>query len=69
VIRTSLHRGGRGKDGLQPLTWVPLDKMSDSWVLACIKYNEERGFVKSYSTSMYRKELKYRKKNNISIAD
>lgn len=69
VIRTVLHRGGRGKDGTEPLTWVPLDKMSDMWIVACIKYNEERGFSRSYVTSMYRKELKYRKKNKISIAD
>ena len=69
VIRENLHRGGRGKDGLQPLTWVPMDKMSDSWLEACITYNEERGMGNSFSSKMYTKELKYRKRHGISITD
>jgi hypothetical protein len=69
VIRENFHRGGRGKDGLQPLTWVPMFEMSDDWLKACISYNEERGMGKSFANKMYRKELKYRKSNKISIKE
>jgi hypothetical protein len=69
VIRENFCRGGRGKDGLQPLTWVPISKMSDDWLKACITYNNERGLGGSFASKMYRKELKYRKSNNISIED
>jgi hypothetical protein len=69
VIRENFCRGGRGKDGLQPLTWVPISKMSNDWLKACIKYNNDRGLGGSFPSKMYRKELKYRKINNISIED
>lgn len=68
-IRKVFHRGGRGKYGDQPLTWVALENMSDEWVKACIVYNKERGLNKSFASNMYRKELKYRKENNICIYD
>jgi hypothetical protein len=69
VIRENFHRGGRGKDGRQPLTWVPMFEMSDDWLKACISYNEEKGMGKSFANKMYRKELKYRKSNKISIKE
>ena len=67
VIRESFHRGGRGINGDQPLTWVPLSKMNDEWVAACITYNEELGLGKSFASQMYAKELEYRKTNNIKV--
>jgi hypothetical protein len=72
VIRQSFHRGGRGKDGKQPLTWVPISEMSDAWLQACIDYNIERGYDKydgGYSNSLYEKELEYRKEQGIFIED
>jgi len=69
VIRESFHRGGRGKDGTQPLTWVSMSKMSDSWLLACIKYNDDRGLGDSFANEMYTKELMYRHENEIIIED
>jgi len=69
VIREVFCRGGRGKDGKQPLTWVPMSKMSNSWLEACIVYNEERGMGESFASQMYEKELDYRKENNIVIED
>lgn len=69
VIRESFHRGGRGKDGRQPLTWVPMCEMSDSWLLACITYNEDRGLGESFANDMYKKELMYRQEKGISIED
>jgi len=67
IIRESFHRGGRGKDGKQPLTWVPMSEMSDSWLSACIVYNTERGMGSSFANELYTKELAYRKENGISI--
>ena len=58
IIRENYHRGDRGKDGLQPLTWVPLSKMSNEWLKNCIKYNDERGLKKSGANYWYAKELK-----------
>ena len=59
-IREAFHRGGRGKDGTEPLTWVPMSKMSDEWLLACITYNEDRGLGESFANEMYKKELMHR---------
>lgn len=69
IIRENFHRGGRGIDGRQPLTWVPLNKMSDSWVEACITYNENLGMGDSFANEMYVKELEYRKANGITLLD
>lgn len=62
-IREAFHRGGRGKDGREPLTWVPMSKMSDEWLLACITYNEDRKMGEGFANEMYKKELMYRKSN------
>ena len=69
IIRQHYCRGGRGKNGDQPLTWVPLKDMSNDWLNACIVYNNELGMDSSFANSMYRKELEYRKENNIYIYD
>ena len=69
IIRETFYRGGRGLDGKQPLTWVPLNKMSDSWVKACITYNENLGMGDGFANKMYAKELEYRNANGITILD
>ena len=69
VIRENFCRGGRGKDGTQPLTWVPMSEMNDNWLAACIVYNEDRGMGDSFANKMYAKEIEYRKANSISIAE
>lgn len=68
-IRKAHKRGGRGKDGKQPLTWIPLCEMSNSWLDACIVYNTEKGMQNNFTTKLYVKELIYRKENNIFIED
>ncbi len=68
-IRKVLCRGGRGKDGKQPLTYVPLCDMSNTWIEACIKYNEDYGLGGSLANEMYAKELKHRKNKDIVIND
>jgi hypothetical protein len=69
IIRESFHRCGRGKNGDEPLKWVPMSEMSDSWLKACVEYNVERGMGFSFANQMYQKELDYRKENNIFIED
>lgn len=69
IIRGAYCRGGRGKNGDQPLTWVPLNQMNDAWLAACITYNEERGLGESISNELYKKEIEYRKENGISIPE
>lgn len=69
VIRENFHRGGRGKDGTMPLTWTPMDKMSNAWLENCITYNEDGGQGDSFASKMYKKELEYRKENNIFIEE
>ena len=68
-IREVFHRGGRGKDGTEPLTWVPMSNMSNSWLLACITYNEERRMGEGFANEMYKKELMYRQEKGIEITD
>lgn len=68
-IRKYYCRGGRGKNGTQPLKWVPLCKMSDEWLKNSIKYNIDRKMGDSNANYLYNKELEYRTKFNISIQD
>ncbi len=69
VIRENFHRGGRGKNGDQPLTWVPMSKMSNNWLKACVEYNDERGMGKSFTNYLYNKEIRYRQRMGINIED
>ena len=69
IIRENACRGGRGKDGTEPLTWVPIAKMSDAWLHACITYNADRGLDLSQSSKFYKMELMYRQEKGISIED
>jgi hypothetical protein len=69
VIRENYHRGGRGRDGSQPLTWVPMSKMSNEWLENCITYNERLGMGESDANYWYKKELEYRKEIGIFIKD
>jgi hypothetical protein len=69
VIRENFHRGGRGKDGRQPLTWVPMHQMSNEWIKACIRYNAERGMTDCFANKLYAQELEYRATNEIVIPD
>jgi len=68
-IRKLHSRGGRGKNGDDPLTWVPLCDMSTDWLEACISYNNERGMDDVISTRLYKKELTYRKEHQVYIED
>ena len=67
-IRQALSRGGRGKDGKQPLKYVPLKDMSDAWLEAVIEYELELRPNNRFIL-WCEKELEYRKQNNITIED
>jgi hypothetical protein len=69
LIRQVYCRGGRGKDGLQPLTYVPLANMSNDWLLNCIEYNNDRGNSNCFANKMYKAELSYRVIEGIYIKD
>lgn len=69
LIRQHFCRGGRGKDGLQPLTWVPLCKMNNDWLANCVSYNESLGLDQGVASTQYKRELDYRELNNIYIPD
>ena len=69
VISENFHRGGRGKDGTQPLTWVPMYQMSDEWLKACIRYNAERGIADCFANKLYAQELEYRAEKGIIIPE
>ncbi len=67
IIRENYGRGGRGKDGKQPLTWVVLKDMNDKWLEAAIQYNLERDMGESFANMMYVAEQDYRKQNKIIV--
>jgi len=67
LIRKTVTRGGRGIDGTEPLTFVPICDMNDEWLQAAIVYNEERGMGDMVMNRIYKREQEYRKDNNIKI--
>ena len=69
LIRKYHCRGGRGVNGDAELKYVPLESMSNQWLLACVEYNKERRLEQSVTNELYLKELKYREDNNITILD
>ena len=69
VIRKVVTRGGRGKDGRQPLTFVPICEMNDEWLEAAIQYNIDYGMGTMVMNRIYKREQEYRKQNNIVIND
>jgi hypothetical protein len=68
-IRNFVHRGGRGKNGDQPLTWVPVSEMNDNWVSATIVYNEDRGMGDGWFNKVMKDEIEYRKEHGIVIPE
>lgn len=61
-IRIHLCRGGRGKNGKQPLKYVPLYEIDDDWLDALIEY-EQKNRPKNRFLPYYIKEKQYRCQN------
>lgn len=69
-IRETFARGGRGKNGDEPLTYVLLKDMSNSWIDATIDYITKLYESPSWFVeNVYLKELEYRKEHSIFIKD
>ena len=68
VIRRFVCRGSRGKDGKQPLKWIPLFRMEDDHLKQLIADFKRGGnwTIRTFR-DLYKKELEYREINNIKI--
>ena len=69
VIRQHVQRGGRGPNGDQPLTWVPIAEMSDDWLSNTLDYMKLRNLETSDHYYYLEMEEKYREENGICVAD
>jgi hypothetical protein len=56
AVRCYATRGSRGKDGKQPLTWIPLKDMDDDYLEAVLYYGGAE-----WHLELIRKEIEYRK--------
>jgi hypothetical protein len=64
LVRKYAVRGGRGKGGRDPLTWIPIADMDDDYLLAVLEYGGA-----DWHLDIIRKEIKYRQdgKNNPGV--
>ena len=62
VVRLYATRGGRGKDGRQPLTYTRICDMNDGWLQAVLDYYPE--VEDNWHLRIIRNEIEYRKLNN-----
>ena len=68
-IRWYLMRGSRGKKGDQPLTYLPLAEISDSYLVNLIAYQEDNMYTDSIDYKYQLMERQYRIDNNIVIEE
>ena len=54
-VRQYATRGSRGKDGLQPLTYIPICDMDDDYLQAVLDYGGS-----NWHLDLIKKEIKYR---------
>ena len=66
-LRKVITRGGRGKDGRQPLEFTPICDMNDEWLQAAIDYNIDYGMGHGIMNRLYKREQEYRTQNNITV--
>lgn len=57
----------RGKNGDQPLTWVPLSEISDDYLANLIAYQEKNMYTDSTDYKYQLMERQYRTNHNIMI--
>ena len=55
IVRQYATRGSRGKDGKQPLTYIPICEMDDDYLEAVLDYGGAE-----WHLDLIRKEIKYR---------
>ena len=56
-IREVIHRGGRGKNGDEPLKYVKLSEVDDEWLQAIIDYEEEHRPMNRFLEYYYKEKL------------
>jgi len=61
IVRRYAVRGSRGKDGLQPLSWIAICDMDDDYLQAVVDYGGA-----DWHIDLIKKEIEYRKKNEES---
>jgi len=66
VIRTAFCWGSYGKDGKQPLTWMPLCTMSDAHIEAILRTQTH---IPPHIYGVFENEQTYRELLNISVGD
>ena len=54
-VRQYATRGNRGKDGLQPLTYIPIKDLDDDYLQAILEYGGA-----NWHLDLIKKEIKYR---------
>ena len=57
-VREYAERGGRGKDGTEPLTWVKLKDIDEDWLYAILDYGGPEWHI-----NLIKKEIDYRNDN------
>ena len=68
-VRKALMRGSAGRGGDQPLTWIPLDEISDEYLINLIAYQENNGYTSSIDYKYQLMERQYRIDNKIVIEE
>ena len=58
IVRTKHHRGGRGIDGTEPISWTAICDMNDDWLKAVVKLGGPEWHI-----NIIKKEIEWRKKN------
>jgi len=66
-LRESLLRGSRGVNGDEPLKWVPLCDISDSYLANLLAYQESSGYTDTVDYKLQKQEQQYRTENNIIV--
>jgi hypothetical protein len=64
TVRKYATRGGRGKDGTQPLSWIAICDMTDDHLEAVLDYGGA-----DWHLELIKKEIQYRKEHGISIKE
>jgi hypothetical protein len=59
IVRLYATRGGRGKDGTEPLIYTRICDMNDDWLQAVLDYYP--GGTDNYHLRIIRNEIEYRK--------
>lgn len=62
IVRKYASRGGRGKDGTEPLKWVPLCEMNDDWLEAVLDYGGA-----DWHIELIKKEIEFRNNNSVYL--